>query len=205
MRGKFIVFEGTDGSGKSTQMKLLGKYLAGKGIPVYATHEPTESPFGAILRACMTGRIETDEYTIAAMLAADRSDHLMNGVNGILKKLEEGTTVLCDRYCLSSFAYNGGIVPLEWVISLNEPALNNPPDLTVFLDLPAEEGMKRVLRRGESERYETLERQRKIRDQYFMLFERFASHNVKVVPSSEDKDETQQRIREIADVLFGGM
>ena len=54
-KGKFIVFEGTDGSGKSTQMKMLGKYLKTKGIPVYGTHEPTESPFGALLRSCLTG------------------------------------------------------------------------------------------------------------------------------------------------------
>ena len=65
-KGKFIVFEGTDGSGKSTQMKLLGKFLKGKGIDCILTHEPTDSPFGALLRACLTGRIETDERAIAA-------------------------------------------------------------------------------------------------------------------------------------------
>ena len=62
-RGKFIVFEGIDGSGKSTQLKMLSKYLQGKGIPCVTTCEPTDSPFGGLLRACLTGRLETDERT----------------------------------------------------------------------------------------------------------------------------------------------
>ena len=115
-RGKFIVFEGTDGSGKSTQMKMAGKFLQGRGISCILTHEPTDSPFGALLRSCLTGRIDTDERAIAALFAADRLDHISNRVNGIVKHLEEGTTVLCDRFYLSSFAYNGGVVPLEWGI-----------------------------------------------------------------------------------------
>ncbi len=205
-KGKLIVFEGTDGSGKSTQMKLLGKYLKGKGIVCYSTHEPTDSPFGALLRACLTGRIETDERAIAALFAADRIDHITNSVNGILKKLEEGVTVLCDRYYFSSFAYNGGFVPLEWVISLNEPAMKLlRPDLTIFLDLPVEESMKRVARRGETERYETAEKQRRIRDKYFDVFRRFEdAEKVAVIRSEEDKELTQRNVRRVVDALFGG-
>lgn len=206
-KGKFIVFEGTDGSGKSTQMKMLGKYLKAKGISVYGTHEPTDSPFGALLRACLTGRVETDERAIAALFAADRIDHITNSVNGIMKKLEEGTTVLCDRYYFSSFAYNGGFVPLEWVIELNKPAMNLlRPDLTVFLDLPAEESMKRVARRGETERYETMENQKRIRDKYFDVFRMFAGkETVAVIRSEEEKELTQRNIRAAVGPLFGGM
>ncbi len=206
-KGKFIVFEGTDGSGKSTQMKMLGKYLKAKGISVYGTHEPTDSPFGALLRACLTGRVETDERAIAALFAADRIDHITNSVNGIMKKLEEGTTVLCDRYYFSSFAYNGGFVPLEWVIELNKPAMNLlRPDLTVFLDLPAEESMKRVARRGETERYETMEKQKRIRDKYFDVFRMFAGkETVAVIRSEEEKELTQRNIRAAVGPLFGGM
>ena len=206
-KGKFIVFEGTDGSGKSTQMKMLGKYLKAKGISVYGTHEPTDSPFGALLRACLTGRVETDERAIAALFAADRIDHITNSVNGIMKKLEEGTTVLCDWYYFSSFAYNGGFVPLEWVIELNKPAMNLlRPDLTVFLDLPAEESMKRVARRGETERYETMEKQKRIRDKYFDVFRMFAGkETVAVIRSEEEKELTQRNIRAAVGPLFGGM
>lgn len=204
-KGKFIVFEGTDGSGKSTQMKMLSKYLAGKGVPCFSTREPTDSPFGALLRSCLTGRVETDEHTIAAMFAADRLDHINNGINGIKNKLLGGETVLCDRYYFSSFAYNGGFVPLEWVVELNRPAMEAlRPDLLIYLDLPPEDGMKRVARRGETDRYETLEKQKKIHDNYLEIFKRFGKEeNIVIVRSENDKALTQDHIRKAADKLFG--
>ena len=205
-RGKFIVFEGADGSGKSTQLKQLGKFLKERGIPVYATREPTDSPFGAMLRSCLTGRIETNEHTVAALFAADRLDHIFNSVNGILAKLGQGITVLCDRFYLSSLAYNGGMVSPEWVQMLNEPAMEAArPDLTIFLDLSTEESFRRVARRGETERYETLERQRLIRERYFRLFEeRRERDHIVVIESDEDKDVTQANIRAAVDALFSG-
>ena len=194
-RGKFIVFEGTDGSGKSTQLKTLVRFLEERGVPCYVTREPTDSPVGALLRSCLTGRVETDEHTIAALFAADRLDHIHNPVNGILKKLEEGVNVFCDRYYLSSFAYNGGFVPLEWVIALNAPAREMlKPDLTVFIDLEAETAMQRVARRGETERYETLEKQIQIRRNFYDMFERFPDENVAIVKSMESKQETQAAV-----------
>lgn len=204
-KGKFIVFEGVDGSGKSTQMKLLGKYLKEKGVPVFGTREPTDSPFGALLRSCLTGRIDADEYTVAALFAADRQDHIRNGVNGILAKLREGVAVLCDRFYLSSLAYNGAMVPAEWVEELNRPAIEETiPDLTFFIDVSIEESMERVSGRGSVERYETAERQRAIRARYFELFERFGkTQRIEIVKSEEDKTLTQAHIRAIADGLFG--
>lgn len=205
IKGKFIVFEGCDGSGKSTQLKSLANYLESKGEEVYLTREPTDSPFGSLIHSCLIGRIATDEHTIAAMFAADRLDHIHNGLNGILKKLNEGITVLCDRFYLSSFAYNGGFVPLEWVISLNAPVMEAvTPDLTVFLDLPPEESMRRVSGRGDKERYETLEKQKLIRDNYFALFERFKEREkIAVVLSREDREQTQAQIRKIVDGVLG--
>ena len=206
-RGKFIVFEGTDGSGKSTQMKLLASYLASRGTEVYQTHEPTDSPFGALLHSCMTGETDADERAIAALFAADRLDHIENPRYGLRKKLEEGTTVLCDRYYFSSFAYNGGFVPLEWVIALNRPAMElMRPDMVVFIDIPAEDGMKRISRRSERERYESLERQRLIREKYFEVFDRFKEEeNIFIVKSEDDKMKTQEHIRRLAEgLLFGG-
>lgn len=204
-KGKLIVFEGTDGSGKSTQLKLLAKYLKQKGVETYSTCEPTDSPFGATLRACLTGRIETNEHTIAALFAADRIDHIFNAVNGIKCKLEKGITVLCDRFYLSSLAYNGGIVSGDWVYALNRPAMEAVrPDLTLFLDLNVEESMGRVGRRGETERYETVERQRAIRARYYALFGEFAERDhIKIIQSEADKTATQEHIRREADKLFG--
>lgn len=204
-KGKFIVFEGCDGGGKSTQLALLASYLESKGEQVFLTREPTDSPFGSLIHSCLTGRISTDERTIAALFAADRLDHIYNSLNGILKKLEEGTTVLCDRFYFSSFAYNGGFAPLEWVIGLNTLAMEAlTPDLTVYIDLSPEEGMKRVSRRGDRERYETLEKQRLIRENYLSLFERFKEREtVAVVQSEANAEETQAKIRKIVDGAFG--
>ncbi len=205
-KGKFIVFEGTDGSGKSTQMKQLGKYLKGRGIACSLTHEPTDSPFGGVLRACLTGRIDADERAIAALFAADRLDHITNPVNGIVKQLEAGVTVLCDRYYFSSLAYNGGLVSAEWVAQLNAQAMALlRADLTVFIDLTPEESMKRVSRRGETERYESLESLRRVRQAYFDAFERYgAGENIAIIRSEEDRERTQANIRREADRLFGG-
>lgn len=205
-RGKFIVFEGTDGSGKSTQLKLLAKYLTDRGIPVWCTAEPTKSAFGTLLRDCLSGKTETNERTIALMFAADRIDHVQDPACGMLAKLEAGYTVLSDRYYLSSFAYNGGLVPLEWVIELNRPAMQLlRPDLTVYLDLSAEDGMRRVARRGETERYESFERQRAVRENYLSLIGRFKEEeNIVVVKGEDDIGKTQSNIRRAAAALFGG-
>lgn len=205
-KGKLIVFEGTDGSGKSTQIKLLAKYLKAKGIECLLTHEPTDSPFGALLRACLTGRIEADERAIAAMFAADRLDHVSNGINGIRKQLDAGISVLCDRFYFSSLAYNGGLVTAEWVAQLNAPVMEMcRPDLTVFIDLTPEESMKRVSRRGETERYESLESLQRVRRSYYQAFERYGKdENIVIVQSEEDRDRTQAHIREEVRKLFGG-
>ena len=203
-RGKFIVFEGLDGSGKTTQMKMLTKYLESKGKCCFSTHEPTDSPFGALLRNCLTGRIDTDERAIAALFAADRLDHILNAVNKKKKKLDAGVNVFCDRYYFSSFAYNGEFVPFDWVVELNRPARELlRPDLTVFIDLPSEESMKRVARRGETERYETTEKQKKIRERFYEAFKRFSDENVKIVTSEAEKEETQAKIRAAVLPLFG--
>ena len=204
-KGKFIVFEGLDGSGKSTQMKLLSRYLEEHAVPNICTHEPTGSPFGALVHDCMSGKTETGEYTIAAMFAADRLDHIQNPENGMLKTLRAGVTVLCDRYYFSSFAYNGGLVPLAWVEELNRPAMELlRPDLVLFLDLPPEAGMERVGRREERERYETLERQRNTRENFLHVFEKYRDvENIVIVKSEEEKERTQAHIRTAVDALFG--
>lgn len=176
-------------------------------MEVYLTREPTDSPFGALLRSCLTGRVDADERAIAALFAADRLDHILNEVNGIRAMLEAGVTVLCDRYYFSSFAYNGGFVPLEWIIELNRQAMElMRPDLVIYIDLPPEEGMRRVAKRGEAERYETLERQKLIREKYFEVFERFKDQeNIVIVKSEENKAETQEAIRRAANaIMFGG-
>ena len=203
-RGKFIVFEGLDGSGKTTQMGMLLEYLESKGEACYSTREPTDTPFGTLLRSCMKGAIDTNEYTIAALFAADRIDHVLDSVNGIKRKLEEGVNVFCDRYYFSSYAYNGEFVPFDWVVELNRPAREMMrPDLTVFIDLSSEESMKRVARRNEAERYETMEKQKRIRERFFEAFKYFPEEKIAIITSEEEKEKTQAKIREAVLPLFG--
>ena len=203
-RGKFIVFEGLDGSGKTTQMRMLVEFLESRGEACFSTREPTDSDFGTQLRSCLKGKIDTNEYTIAALFAADRLDHILDSVSGMKKQLDEGVNVFSDRYYFSSYAYNGEFVPFEWVVELNRPAREMmKPDLTIFIDLPSEESMKRVARRSEAERYETMEKQKKIRERFFKAFERFPEEKVAIVVSDEDLNKTQAKIREAVLPLFG--
>ena len=80
----FIAFEGIDGSGKSTQLKLLKQKFEQAGSKVYTTAEPTESPIGKIIRDIFSHKMEADHRTIAGLFVADRLDHLLNKTNGIL-------------------------------------------------------------------------------------------------------------------------
>ncbi|MFI5196773.1 MAG: dTMP kinase, partial [Chitinophagales bacterium] len=111
----FIALEGTDGSGKSSQVKLLAEKLENAGHKVYATFEPTDGVIGSMVRNILRGGIKADNRTIAALFLADRLDHLLNETNGIVKKLGEGYTVITDRYYFSSYAYHGTHMDMDWV------------------------------------------------------------------------------------------
>jgi dTMP kinase len=170
----FIAFEGIDGSGKSTQVKLLTENLEKAGHRVYTTCEPTDSPIGTIIRNIFTHKLEGDHRTIAGLFVADRLDHLLNSSNGMLKKLEEGYTVITDRYYFSSYAYQGVHVPIDWVIhahSLSADLLR--PDLNIFLDMPPEICMNRLNKgRTSLEMYETIENLRNVKHKYYEAFEK---------------------------------
>ena len=170
----FIAFEGIDGSGKSTQAKLLFEKLQKEGYKVYATFEPTDSYIGSIIRNIFKGNQEADHKTIAALFLADRLDHLLNAKNGILKKLDEGYVVITDRYYFSSYAYHGTHMPIDWVIEANSICAELlRPDLTVFIDVPTEICMQRLSSgRNMMELYESSENLNRVRDKYFESFEK---------------------------------
>jgi len=167
-QNKFIVFEGIDGSGKSTQAKLLQQKLNEAGHKTYATFEPTDSPIGSIIRNIFKRRIEAAHETIAGLFVADRLDHLLNNTNGILKKLNEGYTVICDRYYLSSYAYQGAHVDMDWVIQANsKSAALLKADVTVYIDISPEESLARVHKgRSDIEIFENLENLEKVQAAY---------------------------------------
>lgn len=136
-RGRFIVFEGLDGSGKSTQIKLLEEKLKLTGRRVYCTAEPTNnSATGGLIRDTLSNNYKRDATELAALFLADRIAHNVNPVWGIKKFLDNGIDVICDRYYYSSFAYQGLGTSLNWIMDMN---LNCPeiakPDLCIFLDV----------------------------------------------------------------------
>jgi dTMP kinase len=170
----FIAFEGIDGSGKSTQVKLLTEKLIAVGHKVYTTFEPTDSPIGSLIRNIFKGRMAADHKTIAALNVADRLDHLHNEINGLLKKLEEGYTIITDRYYFSSYAYHGVHMDIDWVIAANAlSAATLKPDLNIFIDVDPEVSMQRLnSTRGTIELYETLDNLKQVRAKFLEAFEK---------------------------------
>lgn len=197
-KGRFIVFEGIDGSGKSTQLRLLGEKLSECGISCTETLEPTFGTAGEALHKILSGEVKADPRVIASLFVSDRLDHLLNEENGICKALDEGTTVLCDRYCFSSYAYQGVDAPLEWVIESNKICTDIlRADCTVFIDITPELAMERInVNRGSIEIYENLERLTGVRKAYFDMFERMGDkENIFIVDGNAS-------ISEISDKIF---
>jgi dTMP kinase len=183
--GYFIALEGTDGSGLSTQAPLLRDRLIAAGRAAYLTKEPSDGPAGAMVRLALTRRLGYAPHTshapgeersagdweplgdevLALLYAADRLDHLRQD---IAPRLARGVDVVCDRYRLSSLAYQSLSADLAWVAALNSKA--RPPDLTVFLDVPPEVCRARMARRqGAVELYEQESKIRRIREHYLRL------------------------------------
>ena len=169
----FIALEGIDGSGKSTQAKLLADNFMKAGHKVHLTCEPTDGPIGKLIRDIFSHKMEADHRVIAGLFVADRLDHLLNKTNGILKKLEEGYTVVTDRYYFSSYAYQGTHMPLEWVIEANKLSADLlRPDANVFIDIAPEISMERLSKGRQSvQLYETLENLSDVRTKFFESFE----------------------------------
>jgi dTMP kinase len=173
----FIAFEGIDGSGKSTQVSFLREQLKKAGHKVYCTFEPTDSPIGSVIRNIFKHRIEADHRVIAGLFVADRLDHLLNKTNGILKKLEEGYTVITDRYYFSSYAYHAPHMQLEWIIDANSLSAELlRPDLNIYIDITPDLSMKRLTNgRSSIELYETKENLKNVRSKYLEAIEQLKS------------------------------
>ncbi len=173
----FIAFEGIDGCGKSTQVKLLAEKMEKAGHKVYSTFEPTGSPIGKLIRDIFGHKMEADHKVIAGLFVADRLDHLTNMTNGILKKLAEGYTVITDRYYFSSYAYHGTHMNMDWVIEANAMSAELlRPDLNIYIDISPEVSMKRLnSSRSQIELYETKENLTNVRAKYFEAFEKLKS------------------------------
>lgn len=178
MPGRFIVLEGIDGSGSTTQAKLLVERLQRKGSSALFTCEPSSGSVGQLIRAALThalvdtrgGPVTLDWVTMALLFAADRADHVDKT---LLPALRQGAVVVCDRYDLSSLAYQsltsgeavGPSAALPWIRELNRHVPR--PDLTLVIDVdPALAERRRRARGSAAELFEVPEIQRKLAELY---------------------------------------
>lgn len=177
VKGKFITFEGCEGSGKSTQLRLLSEYLEKRGIPFVMTREPGGSPIAEQIRKIILDgkNMEMCDGCEAHLYAAARLQHLHDTV---IPALESGKLVICDRFVDSSLAYQGEArgLGLEYIEAINKSALEEcPPDLTVFLDIPPDKAFERKHGADENDRMEKqgLEFHMKVYGGYLKLLQKY--------------------------------
>jgi len=175
----FIAVEGIDGSGKSTTIKELKKYLEKKGHQVVHTAEPTDLPIGKLIRDELKnskGSAPLVHEKLALMFACDRLDHLQKRVWPALK---EKKTVITDRYFFSSVAYQSTNVSYEWIKGVNRFAML--PDILVFIDVSIEKALERIKKfRTNTELYETKDYLTEIDNNYRRIIEDF-SDRLKII------------------------
>lgn len=216
-QGRFIVIEGIDGAGSSTQTARLVEHLRAAGRNVLATKEPTAGPAGGLIRLALDRRLRGpnrdyhdgatvvahddafDVRALALLFAADRMDH----VHAVIEPaLEQGRWVVCDRYVLSSLAYQGVELGIDWVAEINRAA--KPPDLTVYLDVPVADTQERMKSsRLTAERYESPDEQRVVREGYQQAMEEYHRRfgRLEVVNASGPPESVATLIRDIVSKL----
>lgn len=198
MRGRFIVFEGIDGAGKTTQIHRLAERLRAEGRTVAITAEPTTSVTGKMLREALSGRDPRTASEMAALFVLDRIHHNV-GEGGIEQLLAEGVDVICDRYYYSSLAYQGSQTDFEWVkaMNLNCPEIRRP-DICIFLDLEPKESLARIRSNrasDEIEIYETEEILGAVRDKFLAVLDTIGD-KVAVIDAAHPIDEVADRVYE---------
>jgi len=168
-KGSFIVFEGLDGAGSTTQAYMLEQYLK-QSTKVLLTKEPTQYIFGGMIRAVLKGDLNISAQTLQLLFAADRAHHLDKE---ILPALKRGFTVISDRYMFSSLAYGASSgLDREWLWKLNEKF--RMPDITIFINVRPDTCIERMSEsRFGLELFEKEEKLRKVRGEYLLLAKRF--------------------------------
>ena len=170
----FVVFEGLDGTGTTSQIRLLQEAFASRGQKdtVCFTCEPTDGAIGKLIREALSGAAGFDAQTIAYLFGADRCEHIY-GKEGILAQLKAGKAVFSDRYLFSSLAYQGLVAGKKLAQAINAPF--PLPEYLFFFDLPAKTAMERIEKRNiPREIYEKEAFQQKVADEYQAIFRYYA-------------------------------
>ena len=207
MPGTFITFEGIDGSGKSTQLRLLGNFLRANRCDALLTREPGGTTLGVRLRAALLDAMEeVDPLTELLVFAADRAQHVRRLVR---PALAAGRLVISDRYADATVAYQGagrGFGPelISQIVQLATEGLK--PDLTLLFDLPIEESTSRTARRSTGKTATRISPDRldiensdfhaRVRDAYLQIA-LAEPDRVKLIDTSGPVEQTQERVKEI--------
>lgn len=214
MAGWFITFEGVEGSGKTTQIRLAGEFLRERGLPVVTTQEPGGTPLGDRIRELLLNRggFEISGEAEVFLFAAARAQH--TGAV-ILPALEAGKIVLCDRFSDATIAYQayGRGLPLEPVREICRFASRGlVPHLTILFDLPVEAGLERAFRRIagregnlREDRFERehLDFHRRIREGYLAIA-RQEPGRLKVIDASRGIESTRREVQSVLSAFLGG-
>jgi dTMP kinase len=183
-QARFLVIEGLDGAGTTTQAELVAGALRARGLDVCLTAEPSDGPLGAVARAHVRTEITLGPQAAALAFVGDRADHLDRVIR---PALAAGSWVVCDRYVLSTLAYQGAEgVDRLWVLRASGEL--DRPDLTVFLDVPQAERRARMAARPSSDRYEARALQEALERSYTDSLQllRSQGHHVVVVDGTGD-------------------
>lgn len=201
-RGVFITFEGPEGSGKSTQLRLLGKKLRGQNRPVLETAEPGGTPIGLQIRRVLLDA-KNQELCPTAELLLMFAARAQNVDQAILPALANGQVVLCDRFTDSTLVYQGAARGLgaEVVYDVDRIACRGlVPDLTLVIDIDVETGLARAHRRNQRTQdvetrldEQSLEFHRKVRAAYHQLAED-ESKRVKLIDGSREEEQVAQAV-----------
>lgn len=187
----FIVIEGIDGAGLSTQAKLLKEFLVSKGKRVLLTKEPTDTAIGGFVKSILRGEFKVNSLTLQLLFTADRAHHLESEIE---PALEKNIIVVCDRYFFSTFAFGGLDVDVNFLKKINEKF--RLPDITIIIDVPPEVAAERIKKsRLHTELFENLEKAAKVRENYLRLAEEY--ENVFIVDGNREVDVVAKEIHSI--------
>lgn len=203
MQGYFITFEGTEGAGKSTQIPIVKRYFEDKGFDVLTLREPGGTPCAEEIRRILKTKRDDDDLCDEAELLLMYASRAQLTRQVILPALQAGKIVLCDRYDLSTVAYQGGGrgIPLTALQKIRDVAIGDfAPDLTLLFDISAEQGMMRARSRGASDRFEdsAMDFFRRVRDTYLECAKADPAH-IRIIDASKDIDTVTAEITSILD------
>jgi len=197
-KGKFIVFEGLDGSGQTTQIGFLQRYLESKGYKVHMTAEPTNNIIGGLIRGLLTKQWKLSNTGMQLLYSADRAHHLESEV---IPALEAGNIVISSRYYFSTFAYGALKNDPEWLKKINEkfPA----PDMTFFMKVAPKECIRRINQsRFRKEFFEEEQKLKKVMQTYLAISRDKKIKNIFTIDGEQPKDRVAGDIRKIIDKIL---